>query len=381
MGTRSITRRSLGAAAVAALALGGCQSPSGQSPTSPAQTSPAASAAEQQEIDQLYQQAKAEGGKLVIYAGGDKPNQQDYLKDAFVQRFPGIEVHDVVDFSKLHDGRIDNQLATTGKTVADVVQLQTVNDFPRWKQEGKLAQFKPASWEHIDPRIKDPDGYYTGAFFYFFAEIVNDKVLAGRKAPEEAQDFLAPELANSLTITYPNDDDAVLFYFKQLVDKYGWDYLAKLVAQHPTFVRGTQDSSDAVTNGHAAASLGTSGPASPGDSRAVIPQTSPWVAWAQTAAVLKSAPHPAAARLYLSWLTSKEVQEKTIGTWSSRNDVAPPAGRKPIWDYTNTDPLAFVKFMSDRAAVEQFRTQATLYVGEVVGANPNGDLGLAPGAF
>ncbi|MDP4507557.1 hypothetical protein [Nonomuraea turcica] len=40
-----------------------------------------------------------------------------------------------------------------------------------------------------------------------------------------------------------------------------------------------------------------------------------------------------------------------------RKDVAPPTGLKPLADYTNTDPDAFSRFMSDRAVVERFRSQ------------------------
>jgi hypothetical protein len=43
-----------------------------------------------------------------------------------------------------------------------------------------------------------------------------------------------------------------------------------------------------------------------------------------------------------------------------------------------------VKFMSDRAAVERFRSQLQLYVGSVTGADPadpDNTLGLTPGTF
>ncbi|MDX3521433.1 hypothetical protein [Streptomyces scabiei] len=46
----------------------------------------------------------------------------------------------VVDYSKFHDARIDNQLAT-GSLVPDVVQLQTLQDFSRWKKEGFLLPY------------------------------------------------------------------------------------------------------------------------------------------------------------------------------------------------------------------------------------------------
>lgn len=180
--------------------------------------------------------------------------------------------------------------------------------------------------------------------------------------------------------TYPNDDDAVLYYFKQLTDTYGFDYLKKLLAQHPKFVRGTQDSADLVGTGDYVANFASGGSAN-GLSKVTLPRTSPWVAWPQTAGILKNAPHKAAAKLYLSWLLSKDAQEHAIGTWSARTDVAPPAGRKNIFDYKNMNPLGLGEFMSDRAALDRYKARINLYVGDVQGVNPSDPknvLGLYP---
>ncbi|MBO0657392.1 extracellular solute-binding protein [Streptomyces triculaminicus] len=333
-------------------------------------------ASEDEQLQKLYKDALAEGGRLVVYAGGDKPGQADYLKNAFIKQFPKMKVDTVVDFSKNHDARLDNQIAEH-KVVADVVHLQTLDDFPRWKKEGALEQYRPVGWNKVYDKIKDKDGYYTGLFFIGFANVTATTL--GDDAPVEAEDFLKPELKNKLVFTYPNDDDAVLYYFKQLTDKYGFDYLNKLLAQNPKFVRGTADASALVGKDGYVANFGSSGSSS-GLSKTSIPEKSPWVAWPQTGAILKDAPHKAAAKLYMSWILSKQYQEKSYG-WSSRTDVATPAGRKGIFDYANMNPLGLGKFMSDRAALDRYKARINLYVGDVKGANPadpEGKLGLYP---
>lgn len=226
-------------------------------------------------------------------------------------------------------------------------------------------------------RVALPDRHYTGLFFIGFANVTATTL--GDDAPVEAEDFLKPELKNKLVFTYPNDDDAVLYYFKQLTDKYGFDYLNKLLAQNPKFVRGTADASALVGKDGYGANFGSSGSSS-GLSKTSIPEKSPWVAWPQTGAILKDAPHKAAAKLYMSWILSKQYQEKSYG-WSSRTDVATPAGRKGVFDYANMNPLGLGKFMSDRAALDRYKARINLYVGDVKGANPadpEGKLGLYP---
>lgn len=120
-------------------------------------------------IAQLYQDAISEGGKLVLYHGGDTPTQQDGLKAAFAAAFPKINLAVVVDYSKCHNVRVDNQLASD-TLVPDVVALQTLQDFLRWADEGKLLSYKPASFSQIYDGFKDPSGawyaYIVFAFTY-----------------------------------------------------------------------------------------------------------------------------------------------------------------------------------------------------------------------
>jgi ABC-type Fe3+ transport system substrate-binding protein len=336
-------------------------------------------AEETKSLEQLYREAKAEGGSLIVYAGGDTATQQDGNKAAFEKAFPGITLDIVVDYSKFHDARVDNQL-TTGTLVPDVVQLQTLQDFSRWKREGVLRCYKPAGFSRVHPAFKDPDGAWTGIFVDAFSTIYNvDK--AGTTPPTSARDLLDPRWKGKIVSTFPNDDDAVLYLYKVIVDKYGWDWLRRFVAQDIAWVRGTQEPADRVEAGTAAVALGTDGMLTPADgvrTRFVLPKSDPFMAWAQRAAIFKDAKHPAAAKLYLSWWLDKQTQSDFY-MWSVRTDVAPHAGYRPIWDYPNANVNGFDTFMADRALLERFRQQLTLYVGEVTGAPSPGWLGLHPG--
>lgn len=331
-------------------------------------------------LDELYQRALKEGNEVTVYAGGDTAGQQDGIKNAFEKRFPGIKLNVIVDYSKFHDARVDNQLST-GTLIPDVVQLQTLQDYPRWKQEGALLDYKTKGWDKIYPEFRDKDGAWTGVFVDAFSNVVNTKALPQDQWPTEAKDYLNPSLKGKIVVTWPNDDDAVLFWFKQVVDQYGWGYVQKFVEQAPQLVRGTQAPADDVESGKAVATFSTDGslvPDEKANSRFVLPKHDPFVSWAQRAAIMKKAKHPEAAKLYLNWLTDKDTQKNIWYMWSVRTDVAPPKGYKHIWEYNNTDPAAFAKFMQDRSAVERFRSQMTLYFGEVKGDPSPGWLGLHP---
>jgi ABC-type Fe3+ transport system substrate-binding protein len=162
------------------------------------------------------------------------------------------------------------------------------------------------------------------------------------------------------------------------VDKYGWNFVAQLQQQNVTLVRSTEYPYDIVAAGRLPFAMFSEGEFNPSDgssTRFTIPKNDPFVTWPQTAAIFKNATHPEAAKLYLNWLLDKQTQ---AGTWSVRKDVPPPTGWKSVWEYKNTDPTAFGKFMNDREAIERFRVQMSLIFGEVRGVCPTGQLGTHP---
>src|SRR5436309_2023841 len=74
----------------------------------------------------------------------------------------------------------------------------------------------------------------------------------------------------------------------------------------------------------------------------------------QGAAIFRGAPHPNAAKLYLNWYLSREVQSRMpAGYWPARQDVAPPAGYRPIFEYNVAS--GFRDFVLDEPRLEELR--------------------------
>jgi ABC-type Fe3+ transport system substrate-binding protein len=321
-------------------------------------------------LDQLYKEALNEGGNLVVYAGGDSKNFYDPTVAAFQARFPKMNLALKVDLSKYHDGAIDNQLARNQVQV-DVAYLQTIQDFHRWKRQGQLLPYRDAiGLEHVYPVLKDPDGTYVALSAVSFSNVVNTHLVAPNDIPRDPLDYLAPALKGKLVFVYPNDDDAVLFVFKHIIDRYGWSYMDRLLTQDPVFIRGIVPVLNLIGSGQKAATI--AGPWSFADKVSGVvwlpPRKERFVSFGETAAIFKKSPHPAAARLFISWSLSKTVQA-TSGMWPVRTDVTVQGGYLPLTSY-NTSPANFDTFMRDREDVEVFRSQFRVYVGDPQGPDP-----------
>ncbi|MEM8499695.1 MAG: ABC transporter substrate-binding protein [Pseudomonadota bacterium] len=325
---------------------------------------------ETKSLDELYAEALAEGGKFVLRAGGDKADQIDYYFDKFKARFPKLTVEHTVDVSLNHAPRYDNARAAGGEiNVPDVIQFQTLHDFEYYAERGLLDVYRPKNWDKVFPDHKDPHGRWTSVYGVTFSNFVNTSMV--EQAPRDAMDYLDPALKGKIILTYPHDDDAVLYQFWNLKEKYGWEYLEKLVANEPTWVRGTAMPYVAINNGWYAASFTTfwGFESIPGSkTQFLLPEEDYFLTWFQTAAIPTQAKNKAAAKLYLNWMLSKEMQ----GTWLQfpvRFDVEAPAGYKSVLHH-NTSPGDFRRFMMKRDMLERFRLQMRQLIGEAQGPGP-----------
>lgn len=82
-----------------------------------------------------------------------------------------------------------------------------------------------------------------------------------------------------------------------------------------------------------------------------------------TGGIFKDAPHPNAAKLYLSWYLAKEQQSR-LGTFSSRADVPPPEGFKPLTSYKIANN--YREFMVDDKLIAELRKRMEGYTGPPV---------------
>jgi hypothetical protein len=167
---------------------------------------------ETRSLDQIYHAALAEGGVVTMWLGGDEKGDEDAVKKEFEGKFPGMTLNLTTDLSKYHNGRFDEQLAA-GHVYVDSIAFQTVHDFPRWEEQGALLHYAPVGFNKIYPPMRDVRAAYYGILTVGWAGKWNTDKLPGIAAPIEWEDWLRPEFKNKLVLTYPNDDDAVLYAF------------------------------------------------------------------------------------------------------------------------------------------------------------------------
>jgi ABC-type Fe3+ transport system substrate-binding protein len=316
-------------------------------------------------MDELYAKAKAEKS-LVFYSGGPVAPYEAFAKQ-FEQRFPGLTVSITGGFSNVLNDKINTQLKAN-KLEVDMAFFQTVQDFVAWKKQGVLLNFKPEGYEQIASVFSDPDGAFTTTKVNAITYAYNAKLVAPADVPRSALDFLKPQFIGKLITCYPADDDATLYLFHTIVQKYGYGYMDKYMANKPNFVQGHLSVARSVGAGTNAATFDATSSAAD-VKRAGQPIESIFSAedatpiFTLTAGIFKDAPHPNAAKLFLTWYMAKEQQSRT-GVFSARTDVPPPDGMKPLFSYKLANE--YRDFVTDEKQLTALRKRFEGYTGPIV---------------
>ncbi len=319
-----------------------------------------------QSLDDLYAKAKSEGA-FAFYVGGPTAPWEARTK-AFEEKYPGIKISIGGGFSNVLDKKIDQQIAAK-KLEVDAAILQTIADYVRWKREGQLMTFKPPGFDKMDAAFKDADGTFWATMINVVPYMYNTEKVAAADVPNSALDFLKPQFQGKIVTAYPADDDVTLWVFYHIVQKYGWSYMNKYMAAKPNFIQGHLGEQRSIGAGQNLATFDSildittelKRQGMPVNSH--IPTGDALPIWPLTGGIFKDAPHPNAAKLFLSWLLEPEQQAK-LPTWSSRSDVPPPAGYKPILSYKVAND--YRALLSDQPQVVALRKRFEGYSGPIV---------------
>ena len=315
-----------------------------------------------QTTDELYAKAKLEKTVALVGAGPSEPYEH-WIRE-FQQAYPGVTVSFTGGLSNGLNRKISQQILDK-KVESDVAIFQTIQDFVRWKREGALLAFRPQGSDTIDKAFKDEDGAFTTVSVNMVSYAYNTQLLAPADVPKSALDFLKPVFQGKLVTTDPTEDDASLLTFRGIVEKYGWDYMDKYIAQKPAFVTtGHAAVSNAVASGAALATFDSTSttPRLKRDGKpieAVVSQADAVPVFLVAAAILKDAPHPNGAKLFLDWYLAREQQSRT-GAFSARADVPPPEGFGPLTSYKIDS--SYREMLSDDGKAAELRKRFAGYV-------------------
>jgi len=209
----------------------------------------------------------------------------------------------------LNEGRAGHMQADVFDGTAAVAGL---------KKEHLVMHWMPKRAAKMAPQLHDPDGYWVATNLYVLTPGYNTKLVPKGTQPKNWNDLLDPKWKGKMVWnsnpTASGGPGFVGLVLTQLGQKKGMDYLRKLAGQNITGMRAAaRQVLDQVIAGEYSIALQifnnhTVISAKQGAPSAWIPMN-PAMGLFSVISVTKGAPHPAAGKLLVDFLTSKAGQE------------------------------------------------------------------------
>ena len=219
---------------------------------------------------------------------------------------------------------VDKIRAWGGTPDADVMFGAGPPAFEVLKKEGLLEKYVPATADNLPEEawglaVKDPEGYWHAFSLWYVTNIYNEKLMKKLRlpVPQTWDDLLKPEYKGYIIHTLPYASGTMHETTEIILQTRGWDdgwaYFRRLAVNLVGFSTGSTDTLLKVERGEAA--IGVAQPqmnammarADGYPIKAIVPEVTLLIP--EGVALLKNAPHPNIAKIFIEWLLSEEGQK------------------------------------------------------------------------
>jgi len=246
----------------------------------------------------------------VIYGSGEQA-QWEPLRQGFIRRYPGIDAQ--VQAQRGRDTRekiIAEQAAR--RVVADIVSAGP-DSTTELDQQGFLEAYRSPQLQFVRPDFLDPRDILAPRNVNVYGITINTRLIGPSDEPRRWADLTDPRYKGKLAMQDPRGSGGGMTVFTALLKVHGEEFLQKLAQQN--IFMGTQTAqirTELVRGEHAILltdtaenvfkTVGEGAPLKfirPEEGVAVTPIS---------VTVVKNAPHPNAAKLFVDWILSEEGQ-------------------------------------------------------------------------
>ena len=301
------------------LVLAACTPPMAATPTAAPPAAPAAQQAAApaakpgdplaDAIAKYYDAAKREG-KLVIYGVGN-PTLYNPVRDAFMARFPGIALEGVDQ-----RGRESREKVVAEQQSRNYVVDVVISGFDTQSEllaNNFIEPYQAAEIPQVIPELVTPGGNFNPRTVSIFTMTVNTNLVPPDQEPKTWQDVLDPKWRGKLAMDDPRGSGPGGTIISGAEVLYGLDWSSKLAENKPFFATTDGPIWTWLARGEYAIFLSSNHTNAIAQRKAGAPvkllKPQDGVGITQiNQSIIKNAPHPNAAKLWIEWSLSEEGQ-------------------------------------------------------------------------
>lgn len=273
---------------------------------------------------QEVENARAEK-ELLVYTTTQAPLMLKLLQ-TFNKKYPFLKAEYYRAGAEKIAQRFETEYAA-GRYVVDVVNLSGSEMY--WTvKKGNLVPYDSPERKFFRASYKDKQGYWTAQYSTIAVIGYNRKLVPPQDVPKSYDDLLKPKWKGQIGLDM-TDDDWYMLLTHVMGEKKAPEFLRGLAKQDVQFRRGRQLAAELLAAGEWALAPTMRVAAGEDIRRRGAPVD--WVAMEplypnppNALAVARRAPHPNAAKLWIDFILSKEIQDwyaNEVGVSVGRTDV------------------------------------------------------------
>jgi iron(III) transport system substrate-binding protein len=281
-------------------------------------------------------EAATKEGTIVFYSSYDVAVGEVFRK-AFEAKYPGISVRVERSGSERIFSRVAQEYES-GIHAVDVVDSADATHLMVWKRQGLLAAYVPEELGKWPQEMRDPDGFYAADRASLTVIGYNTKLVKPEDAPKSYADLLDAKWRGKIVKAHPAYSGNIMTTTYALSGLLGWGFYEKLATQRVLQVQSSTEPPKKVALGERAVMIDGNEYnlfllKKQGAPIEVVYAAEGTTLCPGMAGVMKDAPHPNAARLFASFLFSREAQQLEYDVAEVRSfhpEVADKPGRIPL---------------------------------------------------
>jgi iron(III) transport system substrate-binding protein len=264
----------------------------------------------------LEAEARKEGS-VTWYIAQVDTETAEAMGRAFSARYPGVKVAAIRTTGQVAYERLLQDLKNSAPQ-CDVFSGTDISQYPQLKKRNALAAYQPAGARTLLPpfqAVSDP-GYFYPASATTHLLVHHAKLVKPEDAPKSWTDMLDPKWKGRVATGHPAFSGCTGIWALALRKQYGWEYFEKLAKNNPRIGRSGNDPVTLINAGECLV-----GPSPTNTAFQQVDKGNPIVPVYPTdgatvclgpSAVMASAPHPNAARLFMEWLMSDDFSRLSV---------------------------------------------------------------------
>lgn len=267
--------------------------------------------------------------KLIFYAGLQEDHAALIAQE--FEKATGIQT----EFVRMSSGETVARLKSERENMtASVWYGGPVDGIIAANAEGLIEPYISPEAANIKPEFKDPNGAWTGIYVGYLGFVGNKKILEEKnlQMPQSWADLLKPEFKNEIVVAHPGSSGTAYTMLATLVQLMGeeqaMDYLQKLNGQVRQYTKSGTAPGRMVGMGEATIGITFLHDGikyqKEGYSDIILSSPSEGTGYEiGGVALLKNAPNEAAAKKFIDWVLTADVQNmgKTVGSFQFLTNV------------------------------------------------------------